>query len=192
MGAAAVSLFTTLSRYLHTHTHDPSGPACLSGQSGGSALTCPGWSWPRPHRCRTAAHPRYHGVPPAPPTGTFTNKQCAHRAHTCTQACVSVPSRRSDLKDDLDALVEEAVDQNDGAVERHDRQEESEEPGQADGGDDSQILHVSIQQREEGPGQVLKHALIHQSTYRTHPRQDPCKLAAPLAACLTPHPPSFC
>lgn len=76
-------------------------------------------------------------------------------------------SRSSDLKDNLDPLVEEAIDQYDGAVKGHDRQEECEKPGQADGGDDAQILHVFIQQREEGPGQILKHSLIHQSTYRT-------------------------
>lgn len=72
----------------------------------------------------------------------------------------------SDLEDDLDTLIEEAIDQKDGTVEGHHRQKECEEPGQADGRDDSQLLHVFIQQGEEGSGQLLKHPLIHQSACR--------------------------
>lgn len=50
------------------------------------------------------------------------------------------------LEDDLDALIEEAVNQQHGAVKGHHRQEEGQEPGQANGGNDSKLLHVFIQQ----------------------------------------------
>lgn len=81
------------------------------------------------------------------------------------------------LEDDLDALVEEAVDQQHSTVEGHYRQEKGQEPGQADGGNDSKLLHVFIQQGQKGTGQLLKHTLIHQSSCRSRnhirPGQDP-------------------
>lgn len=86
------------------------------------------------------------------------------------------------LEGDFDSLVEETVDQEDGAVEWHHRQEEGEEPGQADGGYDPQLLHVVIKLGEENPGQVFKDSLVHQSSCRD---TNPIRLAQqPTVVCF--------
>lgn len=77
---------------------------------------------------------------------------------------VSVEHRQSQLEDDLDALIEEAVDHHHGALEGHDGQEEREEPGEGDGGDDAQRLHAVVQLRNVDVSQLLEHTLVHQST----------------------------
>ncbi len=74
-------------------------------------------------------------------------------------------SDKPHLENDFNALVEEAVDQQNRTVERHDGQEECEKPGQRDGGNDAQILHVLVQQRQTLAGQLLKHTLIHQRSW---------------------------
>lgn len=64
------------------------------------------------------------------------------------------------LKDDLDAVVEEAVHHHHCALEWHDGQEEGEEPGERDGGDDPEVLHAVVQLRDVLTGQLLEHPLI--------------------------------
>lgn len=81
---------------------------------------------------------------------------------------VSIQHRERKLEDDLDALVEEAVHHHHGTFERHDGQEEREEPRQWDGGDDGQRLHAVVQLRDVHVRQLLEYTLIHQSTWGTN------------------------
>lgn len=81
---------------------------------------------------------------------------------------VGVEHGQSQLEDDLDALVEEAVDHHHSALEGHDGQEECEEPGEGDGGDDAQRLHAVVQLRNVDVSQLLEHTLVHQRTWDTH------------------------
>lgn len=77
---------------------------------------------------------------------------------------VGVENGQRQLKDELNALVEEAVNYDHGALEGHDGQEEREEPGQRDGRDHTQLLHAVVQLRNVHTGQLLEHTLIHQRT----------------------------
>lgn len=74
---------------------------------------------------------------------------------------VSVQHGERQLKDDLDAVEEEAVHDHHGALEGHDRQEEGEEPRQRDGGNDAEVLHAVVQLRNVFAGELLKHPLIN-------------------------------
>lgn len=74
---------------------------------------------------------------------------------------VGVQHRKRQLKDDLDAVVEEAVHHHHCALEWHDRQEEGEEPGERNRGDDPKVLHAVIQLGDVLAGELLEHALIH-------------------------------
>ena len=73
---------------------------------------------------------------------------------------VGVQHGERQLKDDLDAVVEEAVHHHHRALERHDGQEEGEEPRERDGGDDPEVLHAVVQLRNVLAGQLLEHPLI--------------------------------
>lgn len=53
------------------------GPGLGCGR--GLQPTCPGWSWPRPHRCRTAGPPCCRGAPPAPPSEAKNSNRFSSR-----------------------------------------------------------------------------------------------------------------
>lgn len=78
---------------------------------------------------------------------------------------VGVQHGERQLKDDLNAVVEEAVHDHYSALERHDRQEEGEEPGERDGGDDPKVLHAVVQLRDVLAGELLKHSLIDEGSW---------------------------
>lgn len=73
---------------------------------------------------------------------------------------VGVQHGECQLKDDLDAVEEEAVHHHHCALKRHDRQEEGEEPGERDSGDDPKVLHAVVQLRNVLAGELLEHPLI--------------------------------
>lgn len=73
---------------------------------------------------------------------------------------VGVQDGQRQLKDDFDAVKEEAVHHHHCTFERHDRQEEGEEPRERDSGDDPKVLHAVIQLRDVFTGELLEHALI--------------------------------
>lgn len=80
---------------------------------------------------------------------------------------VGVQHAERQLEDDLDALVEEAVDHHHGTLKGHDTEEQGEEPGEGNGRDDSQVLHAVVEFRDVLPGQLLKYTLVYQSSWRS-------------------------
>lgn len=67
---------------------------------------------------------------------------------------VGVQHGERQLEDHLDAVEKKAVHHHHGALERHDRQEEREEPGERDGGDDAEVLHTVVKLRHVLAGQL--------------------------------------
>lgn len=168
MGGDTVCLFTTLSRYLQSRRETRS----LHVSTDTSLDQTWTWSVLLPAQdghglaLVVAGQQSFHVVVENR-QGHLGRKRSWVRARTFRwNTPVGTERRLSYLEGDFDALVEEAVDQQDGAVERHHGQEDGEEPGQADGGDDAQLLHVVVELGEELPGQVFKHALVHQSPCR--------------------------
>ena len=68
---------------------------------------------------------------------------------------------QSQLEDGLDAVVEEAVDHVHGTLQGHDAEEEREEPGQGDGRQGREVVHVLRQLRELLLDELLEDGLVH-------------------------------
>lgn len=77
---------------------------------------------------------------------------------------VGVQHGERQLKNDFDSIIEETVDHHHRALERHDGQEEGEEPGERNSGDDTKVLHAVVELRNVLTGQLLEHTLIDQSS----------------------------
>lgn len=93
----------------------------MTAQSGACA--------PRPHLLRTIK--------------AWLSSLLLHRSSAVASSTAS-----PELEDGLDAVVEEAVDHVHGAPQRHDAEEEREEPGQGDGRQGREVMHVLRQLRE--------------------------------------------
>lgn len=65
------------------------------------------------------------------------------------------------LEDGFDAVIEEAVDHVHRALQGHDAEEQSQEPGEGDGRQGREILHVLRQLRELLLDELLKDGLVY-------------------------------
>ena len=75
---------------------------------------------------------------------------------------VGIQDGQGHLQDHLDALIEEAVNDDHSALKGHDTEEEGQEPGERDAGNHPQVLHLFGELGQEVSCELFEDALVHQ------------------------------